>query len=109
MNLKKIVQGTIIKVDPNPIKGTEQGNYRPHVVISNNVYNSLSSLRILVPISQTGGFILDKKLTGTKTRGYVKCQHVRTLDLNARKYHIVETLDDDFIEEIKKFIYDNID
>lgn len=109
MNITKIAQGAIIKIDPNPVKGSEQGNYRPHVVISNDVYNSLSSLRILVPISQTGGFVLDKKLTGTKTGGYVKCQHIKTLDLNSRKYHYIETVDYQLLEEIKRLTQDNID
>lgn len=109
MNLKQIKQGSIIKIDPNPVKGSEQGKYRPHMVISNDIYNSLSALRILVPISNRGGFVLDKELTGTITKGYAKCQHIKTLDLSARNYLYVEEVNNTLLQEIKKLATENID
>ncbi|MCL2086262.1 MAG: type II toxin-antitoxin system PemK/MazF family toxin [Oscillospiraceae bacterium] len=95
-------QGDIIKIDFDPIKGHEQGGYRPAVVISNNFMVNITNIICICPISNTSkGFPmhvpLDKR---TKTTGFIFCDHFRTVDLKARKYSFVEELPDDILTEV---------
>ncbi|PID86180.1 toxin MazF [Candidatus Gracilibacteria bacterium] len=83
-----VEQGDIIKVNFNPQLGHEEAGYRPAVVISNNFFNK-----------QTNYFPLHIPLDNrTKITGSILCQHVRTLDLDARNYYFVEKLPKDLAE-----------
>ena len=95
-------QGDIIKVNLDPRKGHEQAGYRPAVVISNDFFNEKTRLAIVCPITNTNnGFPLHIPLDGrTKTTGVILCEHVRTLDLNAREYSAAEKLPDDILAKV---------
>ena len=95
-------QGDIIKIDFNPIKGHEQGGYRPAVVVSNNFVLKVTNIICICPISNTDKSFplhipLDER---TKTTGFIFCDHLRTVDLKARKYSFVEVLPDDILDEV---------
>ena len=106
-----VKQGTIIKVNFNPHAGHEQAGYRPAVVISNNVFNKKTNLTIVCPITNTNNRFplhipLDER---TKTTGVILCEHIKSLDLNHRKYQIVETLPDDLITKVINIVYSQIE
>jgi len=95
-------QGDIIKVNFNPQRGHEQAGYRPALVVSNNVFNEKTNLTMVCPITNTDNKFplhipLDKR---TKTTGVVLCEHIRTLDLNAREYKFVESIPEDILHQV---------
>ena len=95
-------QGDIIKVNFNPQRGHEQAGYRPALVVSNNVFNEKTNLTMVCPITNTDNKFplhihLDKR---TKTTGVVLCEHIRTLDLNAREYKFVESIPEDILQQV---------
>ncbi|MGN1317882.1 MAG: type II toxin-antitoxin system PemK/MazF family toxin [Lachnospirales bacterium] len=97
-----VKQGDIIKINFNPQKGHEQAAYRPAVVVSNDFFNQKTNLAIVCPISNTPNkyplhIPLDKR---TKTTGSILCQHIRTLDINARGFVFVENLPNDILKNV---------
>ena len=106
-----VKQGTIIKVNFNPQIGHEQAGFRPAVVVSNNIFNKKTNLTIVCPITNTDNeFPLHIKLDErTKTKGVILCEHIKALDLNNRKYQIIETLPEDLKEEVINIIYSEIE
>lgn len=96
-------QGDIILVDLNPVKGHEEGKKRPVLVVSNDDFIKFTrNLVKLVPISSTkNDFPLHIPLPkGLKTNGVVLTQHERTVDINARGYHFIEKVPDDFLNKV---------
>ena len=106
-----VEQGTIIKINFNPQKGNEQAGYRPAVVISNLVFNEKTKLSIVCPITNTNKHFplhisLDER---TKTTGVILCEYIKSLDLNNRKFEIVEKLPQDLLKKIIEIIYAEIE
>ena len=91
-----VTQGSIIKINFCPQVGCETAGYRPAVVISNEIFNQKSRLSIVCPITNTvNNFPLHIPLDDrTKTTGVIMCEHVKSLDLRKRTYHVVEQLPD---------------
>ncbi len=106
-----VKQGDIIKVNFNSQKGHEQAGFRPALVVSNNIFNKKTNLAILCPISNTDNkFPLHIPLDNrTKTTGAIFCEHVRTLDLNAREYKFVEKIPKDILKEIVDIVFAQIE
>lgn len=106
-----VKQGTIIKINFNPQAGHEQAGYRPAIVISNNIFNEKTNLSIVCPITNTNNHFplhipLDKR---TKTTGVILCEHLKALDLNTRKYQVVEELPEDLLEQVIDIVYSEIE
>ncbi|MCM1507151.1 MAG: type II toxin-antitoxin system PemK/MazF family toxin [Ruminococcus flavefaciens] len=97
-----VKQGDIIKVSFDPQSGHEQVGYRPALVVSNNIFNNNTNLVLVCPISNTkSSFPLHIPLDSrTQTSGSILCQHIRSLDINARKYIFIETLPDDILKKV---------
>lgn len=95
-------QGDIVKVNFNPQQRHEQAGYRPALVISNDDFIANARLAILCPITNTNNkFPLHIPLPeNLVTTGAVLCEHIRTLDLNARQYTYVETVSPEFLKSI---------
>ena len=89
-------QGDIVYVDFNPTKGHEQRGTRPAVVISNNVFNKNTKMVIVCPITHnikefpTHYLLEDSK----KIQGVVLCEHIRSIDYEARNIKLVDRLSD---------------
>lgn len=79
-------QGDIVYLDFDPQSGHEQRGRRPALVVSNNLFNRVSSLTMVCPITNTDrGHPFHVRLDGaTKTTGVVMCDQARMLDLNSR-------------------------
>ena len=95
-------QGDIVKLSFNPQKGHEQAGYRPALIISNKVYNQKTKMTILCPISNSDSkFPLHVRLDHrTNTTGYVLCEHVRSMDIEARGYTVSEQIPSDLLEKV---------
>ena len=104
-------QGDIIKVNFNPQKGHEQAGYRPAVIISNDFFNAKTNLAIVCPITNTDNkFPLHIPLQGkTKTTCVILCEHVKTLDLNARQYSFVEKLPKELLKQVIDIVFSEIE
>ena len=103
--------GDIIKINFNPQKGHEQAGYRPAVVISNDFFNQKTNLAILCPITNTDNkFPLHIPLGNrTQTTGVVLCEHVKTVDLNARPYTVVEKIPADILLKVIDIVFSEIE
>lgn len=106
-----VEQGTIIKVNFNPQAGHEQSGYRPALVISNNIFNQKTNLTIVCPITNTNNkFPLHISLDDrTKTTGVILCEHIKSLDLNQRKYQKIEKIPPDILAQVINIIYAEIE
>ena len=82
----EIKRGQIYLCDMSPVVGSEQGGYRPVVIISNDIGNKHSPVVIAAPITTA---VQKKKLptqiligreSGLVTLSMVMCEQLRTLD-----------------------------
>ena len=106
-----VEQGDIIKVNFNPQRGHEQAGYRPALVVSNNIFNEKTNLVIACPITNTDNkFPLHIPLDDrTETTGVILCEHVKTLDLNARGYKFVEKLPLSILSKVIEILYAQVE
>ncbi len=79
-----ILRGDICWADLNPVIGSEQGGFRPVLILSHNIFNDRSGTVIAVAItsqSQRAGFPLTLELSDTKLpkKSWVKISQIRTL------------------------------
>lgn len=97
-----VKQKDIVQINFNPQKGHEQAGYRPALIVSNNDFNKYTNMTILCPIANTDNqFPLHVPLDDrTKTTGNILCEQIRAVDLNARKYKVIEQLPDDIFEKV---------
>ena len=79
-------QGDIVYLDFDPQSGHEQKGRRPALVVSNNLFNRVSSMTMVCPITNTDrGHPFHIRLDArTRTTGVVMCDQVRMLALNTR-------------------------
>ena len=85
-------QGDIVYLDFDPQAGHEQRGRRPALVVSNNLFNRVSSLTMVCPITHTDkGHPFHIRLDDTtKTDGVVLCDQARMLDLTSCSASFVE-------------------
>ena len=94
-------QGDIVYLDFDTQAGHEQRGRRPALVISNDLFNRVSSLTMVCPITHTDrGHPFHVRLDSrTKTDGVVLCDQARMLDLTSRKASFEEKAPDDIVAE----------
>jgi len=79
-----ILRGDIFWADLNPVIGSEQGGFRPVLILSHDIFNDRSGTVIAVAITsqpQRAGFPLTLELSDTKLpkKSWAKISQVRTL------------------------------
>ena len=85
--MSKPKQGEIILTQLDLVKGHEQAGYRPALVVSNVDFEKASNLIWICPIINSNRKKpMDIPLKGTKTTGYILCEHLRAVDLQSRGY-----------------------
>lgn len=94
-------QGDIVYMDFDPQSGHEQKGRRPALVVSNNLFNRVSSLTMVCPITHTDRrnpfhLRLDSR---TLTDGTVLCDQARMLDLTSRNAEFKEKAPKDITAE----------
>ena len=97
-------RGDIVKVDFNPTKGHEQGNFRPAVVI--NDIPLPGDINLVVPITtKNKTYPLEIPLDNrTATQGVMLPFQIRAIDLNNRNAKLIETLPDDLLDICSDYI-----
>ena len=85
-------QKDIIYADFSPVKGHEQGKYRPAIVLSLDVFNKNTNMILCCPISSnikqfpTHYELIDSK----KINGSVFLEHLRSFDYQERNIKFIE-------------------
>jgi len=87
MSPAEILRGDVVRVELNPIKGSEQtGHARPCVIVQNDVGNRYSSTTIIVPLTDAANKevyphqILIPKGEGSLTKDSIaKCEQIRVI------------------------------
>lgn len=94
-------QGDIVYLDFDPQSGHEQKGRRPALVVSNDLFNRVSSLTMVCPITHTDrGHPFHVRLDGrTKIDGVVMCDQARMLDLSSRRAAFEEKAPADLVAE----------
>lgn len=89
-------RGDLIYLDFTPTKGHEQRGKRPAIVVSDNLFNLNTRMAIVCPItSNTKNFPTHYKLEDSKKiNGAVLCEHIRSIDYEARSIKYVEKASD---------------
>lgn len=82
--MARILRGDIHWADLNPVIGSEQGGFRPVLILSHNIFNDRSGTVIAIAITsqaQRAGFPLTLELSDTKLpkRSWAKISQIRTL------------------------------
>ena len=97
-----VSQGDIIKINFDSQSGHEQAGYRPALVVSNDTFNQETNLALVCPITNTdNAFPLHVNLDDrTITTGVILCEHIKSLDINSRRYKIVEILPQDILDKV---------
>ncbi|MDN5335099.1 MAG: mRNA interferase MazF [Synergistales bacterium] len=85
-----ILRGSVYWADLNPVTGSEQGGFRPVLVLSHNVFNSHSGTVIAVALTsrpQRAAFPLTLELSNEELpkKSWVKISQVRTLSVERIK------------------------
>jgi len=94
----------------NPAKGHEQAGYRPVLVISNASHSKASNMIIVCPITNTDRRNpIHVRLTGLETTGFVMCDQIRAIDIRAKDFKLVETVDNETLWEVCDIVQGSVD
>ena len=98
-------KGDIVKVNLNPIKGHEQGDFRP-VLVMNSVPLP-GGLNIVLPItSKNKSYPLEVELDErTVTQGTILCFQIRTVDLTKRGAKFIEKAPVDIVDKCNDYLH----
>ena len=97
------MQGDIIKINLDPKQGHEQKGYRPYICLSHHLVSDYANIAVFAPISNTvRRYPLYIPLKETKITGVVLLDQLVTIDYNARQWNYVETIGNDFLDELLK-------
>jgi mRNA interferase MazF len=110
MSASQPERGDVFKIDLEVVRGHEQGDQRPAVVVSHNRLNhSRSEMLIIVPITkQDKPYPQNVKLEagdgGLTLEGYALCEQIRAVSTDRiRKYY--GKLSDEAMNEISDRLY----
>ena len=99
-------RGEIWLVGLDPTEGHEQKGRRPVLIVSPEMFNRVTKVPVVLPITsgghfaRTAGFTVSLTGAGTKTTGVVRCDQPGALDLGARKGKRLESVSDEIMEEV---------
>ena len=107
---EKVKQGDIIKINLSPIKGHEQAGYRPVLVVNNAFLSRVSNMTVVCPITNTDRQTpVHVRLDGLTTTGFVMCDQVRAIDIRAREYKVIESVDKETLLEVCDIVQGAVD
>ncbi len=99
-------RGEIWLVSLDPVAGHEQRGTRPVVIVSPAPFNALTGTPVVLPVTTGGnfarrrGFAVSLDDAGTRTRGVIRCDQPRVLDLAARNGRRLEAVPAAVIDEV---------
>jgi len=100
-------QGDIIKLDFEPSVGHEQGGYRPALVISHKPFCKNTRQVIVCPITTKKKNFPTRVELGNKTftKGYVICDYVKTIDIDARTPKLIERVEEHILDRVLAIVH----
>jgi mRNA interferase MazF len=106
-----VKQGDIIWMNFDPQTGHEQRGRRPAVVVSNENFNRFTKMAMVCPITHTDkSHPFHIRLNNqTQTNGVILCDQLRTLDIYARQFELIEKLPEDILFEVLDIVSGFID
>lgn len=99
-------RGDVYLVSLDPTSGHERQGTRPVLIVSPGAFNRLTKTPVVLPITTGGsfarmaGFAVPLSGAGTKTRGVVRCDQPRALDLGARHGRKLESLPAAIVDDV---------
>jgi mRNA-degrading endonuclease toxin of MazEF toxin-antitoxin module len=99
-------RGEIWLVALDPSEGHEQKGRRPVLIVSPDMFNQVTKVPVVVPVTsggsfaRTAGFAVSLTGAGTKTTGVVRCDQPRALDLRARFGKKLESVPSAIVDEV---------
>ncbi len=99
-------RGEIWLVALDPSAGHEQKGRRPVLIVSPEAFNRLTGVPVVLPITsggnfaRTAGFAVDLSDAGIRTKGVIRCDQPRALDLKARRATKLETVPAPILSEV---------
>lgn len=99
-------RGEVWLVSLDPTSWHEQQGTRPVLIVSPAPFNKLTATPIVVPITRGGhfarrrGFAVSLDAAGTRTKGVIRCDQPRALDLGARNGRHVDTVSEHIMDEV---------
>jgi mRNA interferase MazF len=104
-------QGDIIKFNFDPTLGHEQAGYRPAVVISRKMFNEKTGQVIVCPITGRSRPYPTRVPVSddAETHGFIICDHVKTIDVNARNPVFIERLDERVLDKVLSIVHSEIE
>lgn len=106
-----IKRGQVFFADLGTTQGSEQGGYRPVLIIQNDVGNAHSTTTIVAPItSATKKFLPTHYLIGNHNglrSGLVLCEQIRTIDKGRLRRYVCEFTAEQ-MQEVNKCIMNSL-
>ena len=99
-------RGDVWLVSLDPVAGHEQRGTRPVVIVSPAPFNALTGTPVVLPVTTGGsfarrrGFAVSLDDAGTRTRGVIRCDQPRVLDLAARNGRRLEAVPEAVMDEV---------
>jgi mRNA-degrading endonuclease toxin of MazEF toxin-antitoxin module len=99
-------RGEIWLVSLDPAAGHEQQGKRPVMVVSPGSFNRLTGVPVVLPITaggafaRTAGFAVPLTEAGTRTKGVVRCDQPRAIDLRSRGGRRLEAVPEHVVDEV---------
>jgi mRNA-degrading endonuclease toxin of MazEF toxin-antitoxin module len=99
-------RGDIYLLSLDPTEGREQRGYRPVLIVSPRAFNEATRLPVALPITRGGafarriGFAVPIDDAGITTKGIVRCDQPRIVDIEARRGRKVDVLPPRFMDEV---------
>ena len=99
-------RGDIYLVSLDPSSGHEQQGKRPVLIVSPSVFNQLTKVPLVLPITsggsfaRTAGFAVPLTGAGTHTTGVIRCDQLRALDISLRNGRKLEKVPEPIMEEV---------
>ena len=107
-----VEKGELYYVDFGKTRGSEQGGYRPVVIIQNDIGNATSPTTIVAPLTGQAKRNLPTHVVidheGLKTTSTILTEQIQTVDKN-RLTHYLGKLNDDQIKEVNKALMISLD
>lgn len=97
-------RGDIYLVSLDPSLGHEQQGRRPVLIISASEFNEATKLPVVLPITSGGDFArrigFAVPIAGIRTKGVVRCDQPRVLDIRARNGRKVDALPPEIVADV---------